>query len=263
MHNEKKKNLKTLSNSFLEKGIWTLFSFLFLVLVWVFLAAIVGNSYLLPGFFKTLKEAVLLLGQISFWLAFVSTLFRAVVAFLISFVLGAGIGILAYCFPKFGRFAFPVLSFFRSLPTMAILLMILLWTNANVAPILVACIVLFPMSFSIVYSSLVSVDKDLLEMSRVYQVSRKKIIKQLFIPFVLPSVGVEISTTLSFSLKLIVSAEIMSNTFQSIGGQMQAAALYDKTPLLFALTLLVFLTGYALECLGVWASQKIEREEVK
>lgn len=259
MEKKGKTNLKIFQNSFFEKGVWTLFSFIFLVLVWVVIAAIVGNSYLLPSFLKTLKEGFLLLGQFSFWLAFLATLFRAFVAFLSSFVFGTGVAVLAYIFPSFGKFSFPILSFFRSLPTMAILLMILLWTNASVAPIFVAGLVLFPMSFSIVYSSLMAVDKDLLEMSRVYRVSRKKMIKQLFIPSVLPSVGLESATTLSFSLKLIVSAEIMSNTFQSIGGQMQAAALYDQTPLLFALTLFVFITGYCLECFGIWFTKRMQQ----
>ncbi len=257
MRKKEKKNFKILRNSFVKKGLWTFFSFMFLVFAWVVVAAIVGNSYLLPSLSITLKEGVALLGQGAFWTAFFSTFFRAMIAFVGSFSLGAGLAVLAYVFSRFANFIFPIVSFFRSLPTLAVLLMILLWTNANVAPMLVAGLVLFPMSFSMVYSSLTSVDRELIEMSNVYRVTRGKMIKQLFVPSVLPSVGVELATTLSFSLKLIVSAEIMSNTFQSIGGQMQAAALYDKMPLLFALTLIVFVTGYCLECFGVWASKKL------
>ena len=96
-------------------------------------------------------------------------------------------------------------------------------------------------------------------MSAVYGVPKGRMIRSLYIPSVLPTVCKESSASLSFALKLVVSAEVMANTFQSIGGKMQTADLYAQTPTLFALTFIVFLTGYALECLGLFATHFIER----
>ena len=259
MQEKKEKTEKIFQNAFFQKGVWTVLSFLILAAVWILAAAVVGNGYLLPSLSETLKETFALLGRISFWTAFFATLFRALTAFLISFVLAAGLSVVAYTVGGFEKIFSPILSFLRSLPTMAVLLMIFLWTSASKAPIFVACLVLFPMLYSAMTSSLAAVDKDLIEMSKAYEVPKKRMIFSLYIPSVLPTVCRESATSLSFSLKLIVSAEVMSNTFESLGGQMQSASLYAQTPTLFALVLTVFLAGYALECLGLLLTNYIER----
>ena len=251
MLNEKgKKN--TLPNAFFRKGVWSILSLFAFLFIWWLASVIVGNEYLLPNVFQTLKSSVELLGKTSFWFAFFSTFLRSIIAFIGSFVLGGVFALLAYLFPGFERFFTPIVSFLRSLPTMAILLIILLWSNPFIAPIIVAALVLFPLSFASIYTALMGVDNDLLEMSSVYRVPLKKRVWQLFLPSILPSVCETGARNLSFGLKLIVSAEVMANTFQSIGGEMQTAALYDQTALLFALTLTVFFVGYLLECFGLW-----------
>lgn len=253
MERVKTKINSVFQSPFVKKGLWTMLAFLLLLLAWTILALLVGNEYLFPDLLQTLEEALGLLVKGEFWLAFFATIARSLIAFTASFVVGAGFALLAYVFPVFEKLFAPIISFVRSLPTMAILLIILLWSNASIAPIIVATTVLVPLSYASVYSALNHVDADLIEMSVVYRVPKKKMIKELFLPIVFPKIFEEGARNLSFSLKLIVSAEIMSNTFQSIGGQMQSASLYDKTPLLFALTLCIFLTGYLLECLGLLA----------
>ena len=142
---------------------------------------------------------------------------------------------------------------------MAILLMILLWTSAKTAPIIISCLVLFPMLYSAFFAALSETDFKLLEMSKVYKVKTKERILKLYLPSIAPYVCREGATGFAFSLKLTVSAEVMSNTFQSLGGQMQTASLYGKIPTLFALVLLCFIAGYLLECIGFWVSSVVER----
>ena len=142
---------------------------------------------------------------------------------------------------------------------MAVLLLLLLWTSAKIAPVIIACLVLFPMLYASILSALTGVDKQLLEMSKVYNVPLKVRIFKLYLPYASPYVCREGAAALSFSLKLIVSAEVMSNTFQSLGGEMQTASLYGQIPTLFALVVFSFLIGYALECIGLFLAAKVER----
>ena len=256
----KRSNAKTwIKNPFIQKGFWTVLAFLALICVWAIACAIVGNAYLLPSLGETVKAGVLAFGRASFWTAFLGTLGRALCAFFISFALAAALAAFAYAFEGVRKFFAPVVSFFRSLPTMAVLLLILLWTSAKIAPIVIACLVLFPMLYAAMIAALCGVDEGLLEMSRVYFVPKKVQICKLYIPDVAPTVCKEGAAALAFSLKLVVSAEVMSNTFQSLGGEMQNASLYDKIPLLFALVCVTFLTGYALECIGLAFARAVER----
>ena len=254
-----RENKSNLLQSLLQKGGWTLLSFSFLILLWIVIAGVVGNAYLLPSVSQTLKACFKLCGQISFWSGYFATLTRAVFAFLVSIILAGGLCVLACVRPSFGKFIAPIFSLLRSLPTMAVLLMIILWTSADFAPIVVSCLVLLPMLYSATLSAITAVDEELIEMSRVYRVSKKRMIQSLYLPSVFPALSREALSALTFSLKLTVSAEILSNTFQSLGGQMQSASLYAQTPTVFALAFVVFLTGFAIECLGNFLILRIER----
>lgn len=254
-----RENKSNLLQKLLHKGGWTLLSFSFLILLWIVFAQVVGNAYLLPSFSQTIKACFRLFWESAFWRGYFATLLRAILSFLVSFIFAGGFCVTACLRPSFGKFIAPIFSLIRSLPTMAVLLMIILWTNANFAPIVVSCLVLLPMLYSATLGAVTSVDEKLLEMSRVYGVTKKRMVKSLYLPSVFPALSRESLSALTFSLKLIVSAEILSNTFQSLGGQMQTASLYAQTPTVFALAFVVFLTALAIECLGNLLILWIER----
>ena len=64
---------------------------------------------------------------------------------------------------------------------------------------------------------------------------------------------------LSFSVKLIVSAEILANTAKSLGGMMQDARLYEL-PQLFALVAVAFLAGLLMETLVGLLAEYVEKK---
>ena len=74
-------------------------------------------------------------------------------------------------------------------------------------------------------------------------------------PYVLREAGAAVS----FSLKLVVSAEVLANTYKSLGGMMQESRLYLEMPTLFALVALTFLCGLVLEFIGAWTANFVER----
>ena len=248
-----------LLRAFLKKGGWTLLSFSFLFLLWYIVALIVGNAYLLPSLGETIKASGRLLMDQDFWSAYVSTLMRSFAGFFISFIVAGFFALLTCYVAELEKFFAPILSLLRSLPTMAILLIIILWTSASVAPIVVSVLVLLPMLYSAMLGSKTAVNTELIEMSKVYGVPQKIMIKQLVLPSVYSSLSREALASLTLALKLTVSAEIMANTFQSLGGAMQTANLYAQTSSVFALAMIVFLTGFVLECVGLCATKYIER----
>ncbi len=103
------------------------------------------------------------------------------------------------------------------------------------------------------------VDGKLVEMSKIYRVPVRKQIFGLYLPSAAPYVLREAAAALSFSLKLTVSAEVLANTYQSLGGMMQEAKIYVEVPALFALTALVVIAGFLLEGLGAAAAYAARR----
>ena len=232
----------------LWKNLWQcLVAIVFLVVVWVVAYFAVGNHLLIPSFSESIKEVGALLVSKGFWLGLGMSLLRAGIAFLISFVLAVIFAVVAYLYPTFGGFLAPVVSALRSLPILAVLLILLSFLGAGEAPVAVAFLSLFPMLYTGVLAAISGVDKHLIEVSRVQGTPLFRRVSAIYLPLSSPYILKEAGGALSFSLKLIVSAEVLASTAKSLGGMMQEAKIYAEIPQLFALVGLTFVVGLVLE----------------
>ncbi len=233
-------------------------AFLVLGAVWWVSYQAAGNDLLVPPLSVCLKRAVALLGESWFWAAFSSTFLRVVIAFVLGFVFGVVFAVAAYLLPWFRRFFAPIASMLRSLPVLAVLL-ILLAMGAENAPVAVAFLSLFPMLYTSTLTALCGVDRQLTEMSKVYNVPIFKRILSLYLPQISPYLIREGGAALSFSLKLVVSAEVIAYTYESLGGLMQEARASYEMPDLFALVILIFAFALLLEGITALIAMAVER----
>ena len=219
----------------------------FLLVVWWIAYHSVGNDLLIPPLSDSFQEIGALLTKALFWRALGGTLLRALCAFAISFFLAVVFAVIAYLLPWFERFFAPIVSVLRSMPVLAVLLILLSFLNAGQAPIAVAFLSLFPMIYVGVLAALSGIDRRLIEISRVYGTPVWRKVSAVYLPLASPYILKESGAALSFSLKLVVSAEVLSFTVKSLGGMMQDAKLYAEIPLLFALVGVTFTVGLILE----------------
>ena len=232
----------------------------FLFGAWAVAFVMVGNELLVPAPWDCFGVLWDLVQSKGFWSAFWASFFRTLTAFGVSFVLALALALVAYLVPVFARVFSPIVTALRSLPVVAILLILWLVLGAENAPIAVAFLSLFPMLYTAILAALFEVDGDLIVMSRVYRVPLHKRILALYLPSVAPYVLKESGAALSFSLKLVVSAEVVANTARSLGGMMlEAKNLFADIPSLFALVILAFFFGLVLEALGALAANVVER----
>ncbi len=249
---------------FWKNGIFLTVSGVFcLLLAWLVAFFAVGNEYVLPSPWVTFAEAVKLMGKGAFYAAFFATLGRAVFAFFLAFVFGGGLGFIAYLSPSFEKFMRGIVAVLRSLPTMAVLLLILVGASHSFAPVLVGALTLFPLLYTAVHTALCGVDRELIEMCDVYRVPVRERARRLYLPTVLPTVFADGVAALSFSLKLTVSAEVLAFTYRSIGGWMQESALAAETATVMALTVFVCLVGALVELLGGALRKRFETQGVQ
>ena len=177
------------------------------------------------------------------------TVLRALCAFIISFIFALVLAVIAYLYPMIERFLAPIVSVLRSMPVLAVLLILLFMMGAGEAPIAVAFLSLFPMLYAGILAALSGVDRHLIDMSRVCGTPLFRRVTAIYLPLASPYVLREAGAAISFSLKLVVSAEVLAATTKSLGGMMQDAKEYLELPQLFALVGVAFLVGLLLETL--------------
>ncbi|MGN1042295.1 MAG: ABC transporter permease, partial [Christensenellales bacterium] len=105
-------------------------------------------------------------------------------------------------------------------------------------------------------SAITGVDGDLIEMSKVYKVSVKDRIFSLYLPQILPSAFDNMQSSAGLTIKIIISAEVIAQTRNSMGIMMQTARGYLETAELLAWTIVAIILGYFVEFV-VFALKKL------
>ncbi len=230
------------------KTVWqTLAAIAFLIVVWACLYLAAGNELLVPSLFACMGEMGALLVKGGFWLGLLMSFLRALLAFLLSFIFALIFAVLAYLVPSLERFFAPIVSAFRSLPVLAVMLILLAVLGAGEAPVAVAFLSLFPLLYTGILAALSGIDREIVAISRIHGTPLLRKITHIYLPLSAPYILRESGGALAFSLKLIVSAEVLASTAKSLGGMMQEAKIYQEISQLFALVFITFLMGLILE----------------
>ena len=232
----------------------------FLLCVWWIAYLAADNELIVPALSDCIVKTWKLLGDGWFWQCFFATLGRVVLAFCISFVPAAFFAVIAYLLPAFARFLTPIVAVLRSLPVLAVTLILLIVFGAGGAPVAVAFLSLFPTLYTGILAALSGIGKELLDVGRVYGASVKNRVFRVYLPLSAPYILREAVGALSFALKLVVSAEVVASTAKSLGGMMQEAQAWAELPLLFALVIVTFFVALSLELIGNFIASKIDRK---
>lgn len=229
--------------------LYSLLAIAAVVALWFAVAAYVNVEFLLPSPTQTIQKFVELLKMPIFYRGIISTACHAILSFVIAFIAALLCAIMSSLSRVFERMFYPVTLIIRVAPTMSVIFLSILWMSSENSPYLVCVLVLFPLMYTKIYSAILSIDKNLLEMSSVYNVKKKDVILKLYLPHVAKAIYAECLGYLSFSVKIAVSGEAVSQSGFNIGNLMFAAKANLDTAELLAYTLAAVLLGFALECL--------------
>lgn len=222
-------------------------AFVLMWIIWLIAYYSVKNDYIIPSIGDTAKSFGKCLASGSFWLAFLNTLLRTALSFIISFVLAVALVALGVLFKASKSFIKPFMDVFRTLPTLAIILILLFWTSPTVAPVIVTILVLFPMIYSQLSAAVEGIDEGILEMANVYGISKKERLTKIYLPLISPAVLSQTGANISLGIKVMISAEVLAGTYKSLGGLMQNARFYIDMPRLAALTIIAVLIGLLID----------------
>lgn len=220
---------------------------LFWLAFWQVLAMIVGNSLLLPTVPETLVALANLVKESSFYMDVAWTLFRCILAILLSVVMGVLSAMLAYK-NGFARvlLTLPV-SFFKAVPVMAIVIYVILLVKADWVAVVACLLMCFPIVYTNILAGLDSVSGELLEVAHIYELKNKDIVKLIYIPSVMPQFNSAMKIVAGLSWKAVVAAEVLSVPEFSLGQGMISAKYYLETPTLFAYIVVIVGLSLCLE----------------
>ena len=219
----------------------------FMLLLWKGLALYFDSDFILPHPEDTLVKTLSLFGESQFLFVVGATILRGVIGFAISLIFGVGLGIAAGLSNDFSAFLKPILVVLRSTPVIAIILLALIWLNANSVPIFIAILTMFPFICTNTIDGIRSVDKQLVEMAQVYRVGRLRIVREVYVPAIMPFIISGASSAMGIGWRAIIIGEVLSQPRYGIGTVMHSAQTFLNVDAVIAWTIIAVLLSYIFE----------------
>lgn len=231
---------------------------LFWVGVWYAAALAVNKELLIPTPAQVAVTWWGLIRTAAFWRAVAASLGRIVAGFAAGVLAGTALGALTAHYPLAAHLFSPLLRVIRATPVASFIILALVWLKTDTLPIFIAFLMVLPVVWGNVDKGFRTVDHALLEMARVFHLSRFRVVAQIRLPTVRPYLLSGCTTALGLAWKSGIAAEVICRPTDSLGRLLQTAKNTLETPQVFAYTLTVILLSVFLEQLLLRLTRKKE-----
>ena len=193
------------------------------------------------------KDIPILIPQLDRIFAELLTAGRVLGSFLLSFAFAAVLAAVGTFFRPLHRFLSPIVTVLQSAPTMAVILLAVVWLDNSEVPLLIGFLICFPLLYNACRSAIDGVDPELVEMAKLYKLRPADKLTGVYIPSVLPAVADGARSAVSLCVKVVIAAEVLAQTKGSIGVEMQAASVMFEIARLMAWTVVAIVMSFVFE----------------
>lgn len=232
-----------------------LYGTIFIFLLW-WIISLCFNSLVVPSPWSTIALAFEYLKDGYTYICLGYSLLRMIVGFLIAFVVAFALGLIVNDNEKLYQFFTPLMTFFKAIPTAALVFLFIVLIGAQSAPILVVVLIGIPILYESIIGGLKNSDEEMLEAAEIDGAKKIKKLFRIQLPLGIPYIIVGMISTFSLSFKIEIMAEVITGyTKNGLGSLIKGAQVSDPTDLtpVFAysliavvLMLLVTLAAFAI-----------------
>ena len=226
---------------------YKLLSFVFFLSICEGVALYVDNSLLFPRLYDIYSSLKNILNSPEFFSIIWNTMSRLILSIVLSIIGAIFFASLSYISSFISVLIKPFIIFLRTVPTITMIILVLIWSSTEKVPIFVGMVILFPILYENILGALKSVDQNLLKMSKVYNVPLNRIITNIYIPSVYYSIFSNFPSYIGLTFKVVIAGEILSQENFSIGGEIFLNKIYLESSNIFAWIIIVIVINYFLE----------------
>ncbi len=232
---------------------------IFWILVWQILYLRIDSEILMVSPFDVFFNLVDKIFLLEFWKIVFLSVQRIIKGFFISIFWGVILGYVCYKVKYFYYLLNPVFSILKTVPVASFIILALVWVKSDTIPIVMSFIMVMPIIFTEIYVGLSNVDVNLIEMGKVFKLTKYKLIKNIFVPSIVPHVSIALKNGIGLAWKSGIAAEILSSPKFAIGRKIYDSKIYIDTLELFTWTIVVIILSLFFESLMIKLLNKFQK----
>ena len=219
------------------------------ILIWEVLAKFIGNEIYLPQPLEVLKKILKICTEENFVMNISKTLITSIISFSLAIILSVIIGVCSSLNKYVYNFIYPLVAILKSIPTIIVILIALIWLDKEYVSFLVGIMIVFPLLYELVVKSIIDTDVAILEMTKIYKIKLYDKIKTIYYPQIQREILNMGSSSFSLVLKLIIASEVYSQPSYGIGALVQGAKINFDMVGIFAWTVIIILISIFVDIL--------------
>ena len=238
-----------------------LYGTIFVFLLWWIISLCV-NSLVVPSPIDTIKLMGKYLAEGYTYVCLGYSLLRMVLGFLVAFVIALILGLIVNDNEKLYQFFTPTMTFFKAIPTAALVFLFIVMLGAQQAPMLVVILIAIPILYEAVVGGFKNSSKDVLESGRVDGAGKAKIVLSIQLPLSIPYIIIGMISAFSLSFKIEIMAEVITgSTENGIGCLIKGAQISDPTDLtpIFSYSLIAVILMLVITLAAFLITEKIKK----
>jgi len=211
---------------------------------------IIQKPIILPSLTLVFSELIRIIFDSSFMIIIQATLLRTILTFLFVFAISLVLGILSGYFKRIEWLLLPIVTLLRTVPTISITLILLIWFGKEFGPIMIMGLVVFPILYELVLGAMKQIDQDLLDVCLLFGATKFEKFKALYYPQLLKTLSSGIQATIGLSFKVMVMAEVMAQSSVGIGQMLNYEKTYLNIAAVFAWTTILIVLVMIFELIS-------------
>lgn len=222
-------------------------AFAFWIGVWWIISAIVGSEVLVPSPPAVAVRLFALFGTTEFHLSVLFSVLRITAGFASAVLIGTVTGILCAGSKTADALLSPLFGVIKATPVASFIILALVWINKEIIPVFISALMTLPVIHGNVREGILKTDVQLIEMARIFGLSRKQKLLKIYLPSVSPYLTAGVRTSLGLAWKAGVASEVLCFAALSIGNKLYQAKVYLETADMFAWTVTVIVISMIIE----------------
>lgn len=224
-----------------------LLAILFWLLVWELVSLWIGEDILLASPIAVAGSLWELCQSLDFWQAILFSSLRIIVGFLSALLAGTLLAVISYNSGLVKTLITPLMKIIQATPVASFIILALVWISPRNLSALASFLMVMPLIYTNLLQGLEGADEKLLQMAKVFRISRPKKIRSIYVPAVLPHFIAAVSVGIGLCWKAGIAAEVIGTPTGSIGERLYEAKLYLMTKELFAWTIVIIIVSIIFE----------------
>lgn len=220
---------------------------IFWTAVWYLAAMAMDNPLLLPDPIRVLRCLGAMVVTSAFWQNAAVSMLRILLGVGCAVLLGTVLAVLASKSRLLYGLIAPAMTAMQATPVASITILVLIWVNRDYVPVLICAMMGLPIVWNSVSGGIRQTDPQLLEMAKVYRLSKWCTFRRIWVPSVMPFFRMACSSALGLGWKAGIAAEVLTVPKRSIGRMIMDSKLYVLTEELFAWTMAVVIFSLLLQ----------------